>query len=239
MNRPQKALWTKWVVLSCLVCFLVTICILFVRYNKAQPQEIIKIYRPVEATLREIPQSKALPTADTRQSVSTGQQEPAETFHNTTLEHVSELELHEAVSERTDFTSGEHGISGEVRDIETVPELMDAELEHEKWHTNILRKMAELNAGMAEKYPDIILISALSAEEILEIYPTEADRLEIQKRAESMQAEFIGQFSRIFSEFDPETQETVISRTRELFVENFGDEMADRVIADIMNALKR
>ena len=235
MNRPQKALWTKWVVWSGLACFLVTICILYVRYDTAQPQEIIKIYRTVEPTRGETPPSKTGPTAETLERVSAGQQESSETFHNTTLEKGSELGTHEVVSERTPLMSEEHGISGKVRGPETVPERTDAELEHEKWHAN----MNKLNETMAEKYPDIILLSALSPEEILEIYPTDADLAELQKRAESMQSEFIGQMRSLFSELHPDTQVKVLALTREFLVETYGTEMADRAITDIKDALER
>ena len=114
-----------------------------------------------------------------------------------------------AVSERTHLTSEEHGISGKVRGPETVPERTDAELEHEKWHAN----MKKLNETMAEKYPDVMLISLLTPGEILEMYPTEAERLEIQKRAESMQAEFFGQMRSLFSELHPDTQVKALALT--------------------------
>ena len=234
MNRPQKSLWTKWGVWAGLACFLVTICLLFVRYDTAQPQEVIKIYRTVETKSRETPPSKTLPTAETMRRGASGQQESSETVHNTILENVSKFGNHEAVSENTHHQSEEHGISEKVSGSETAIELTDAELEHEKWHAN----MQKLNETMAEKYPDVMLISLLTPGEILEMYPTEADRLVLQKRVESMQAEFFGQMRSLFSELHPDTQEKALALTRDIFVENYGTEMADRIIADMRHALR-
>ena len=95
-----------------------------------------------------------------------------------------------------------------------------------------------LTTQIHEKYSELLAISSMSPKEFNELYPTSEDRIELAKRAQKAQAEFMQSLRPLFLQLPADVREDNLLAAREYFVKNLGTEAADMIMTELRAHLK-
>ncbi len=116
-------------------------------------------------------------------------------------------------------------------------EQTDGEFSVEELHQSTHEFIAVLTAEINEKYPDIIELFSLTPEEILQKYPTEADLNALEERALQYESEFLEDMRGVVKAlvWTDHTEYIVdaLSQIRKTLSENWGDQVADKIMKNI------
>jgi hypothetical protein len=99
------------------------------------------------------------------------------------------------------------------------------------WATDLYEKQ---NA----EFPDILELSGMTPEEIAEKYPTDADRMQLAKRGQDFFDFYSEELGALLSVLPESLRSEVINNLRDQFSETWGNERADKLIADTLQRLQ-
>ncbi len=131
--------------------------------------------------------------------------------------------------------------SGETPDAEgadtVAPTNENAEVLSEeaiqKWVTETMKALDDLNTRFMEKYPELLEISQMTKEDFFEKYPTVESRQALLEYVQSVQPEMFAELRAVFSNLPIEIADDILLEAKDHFIQMWGPETADQVMAKL------
>lgn len=130
----------------------------------------------------------------------------------------------EVLPEKEDIENG----SEESREISpTIPD--DPRLSQQ----SLVNEMARLNSGFYEKYPDVAIQSLLSETEFARLFPTQADRRELEHRTKVLQSTYAKEIDAFLQRIPSETRHTLLQQVQDDLTQKWDRDFAESVIKQL------
>ena len=203
-----------------LLCALLLAGAIYFYYQNAAEPVHIRIYMVPERS-----EKKAEPPPTSFQQVMvrpTTQIPTSEVSHYEQVEDTHDYDLVYGHTDDSDFFLADDSEPEETTNSNFSARLVD-----------LAAQIEAVTTRFSKKYPDLIDLANLSLDEIHELYPTPEALAALAKQSEKARAEFMTDFSSLFSELPTEIREECLSFARETLVASWGTETADAVMTEL------
>lgn len=107
----------------------------------------------------------------------------------------------------------------------------------QKWVTEAMEELEQLNTRFMEKYPELFEISKMTQEEFLEKYKTPEEQQAFLKYVQSVQPEMFAELRAVFSNIPIEIVDDILLEAKDHFVKMWGQEATDHVMSQLQTEL--
>ena len=187
----------------------------FYQQNKPDP-EPVEIYNTPKRVKKQAPSATIPPNPDalseggTREDAQTAEEQP---------------------SSETPAPSVTHTVPPEKKDDVLSDEAI------QKWVTEVMEDLEQLNTQFMEKYPELLEISKMTQEEFLEKYATPEEQQALLEYVQSVQPEMFAELRAVFSSLPIEIVDDILLEAKDHFIQIWGQEAADHVIRQLRTEL--
>ena len=101
------------------------------------------------------------------------------------------------------------------------------------WRESINSEMADLDVGLSDKYPDVMIRSYLSDAEYQTLFPTEASRQQLQRRTTALQTEYASGIRKMLSKTPRDRQSQMLEIARQALSKDWDSDFVDAVIEQL------
>ena len=103
----------------------------------------------------------------------------------------------------------------------------------QKWVTETMEVLDDLNTRFLEKYPELFEIGNMTREDFFEKYPTVESRQALLEYVQSVQPEMFAELRAVFSNLPIEIADDILLKTKDHFIQMWGPETADQVVTQL------
>lgn len=100
----------------------------------------------------------------------------------------------------------------------------------QKWVTETMKVLDDLNTRFLEKYPELFEIGNMTREDFFEKYPTVESRQALLEYVQSVQPEMFAELHTVFSNLPIEIADNILLEAKDHFIQMWGTETADQVM---------
>lgn len=202
--------------------------------KRPMEREFIKIYKATPFSQQNTRGTKASATSSLAESIEDKPPvlSPREDDDNSLMSsHTSDLMSEEKVTEESeiDFSLFEE-MEEPVGNDSPGEDLAAESVNIETW---LAEQIEPLTRQLSEKYPELAELGHMTLAEIHERYPTPEDISALAELSLQAQSEFMEDFRILFSEVPSDVVEESLAIVQEMFTESWGDDTANKVIAEL------
>lgn len=218
---------TKGRVVTLCVFLTFVVGIAFYIHQQSKP-----VPEPIKSDKTPGPQSKQAVPVETLQGETTPEELKPPAAADVHIEHSYLLHRHspdlsEAEPSPVETPDAEK-ISTVVSTDENAKVLSEEAIQ--KWVTETMKVLDDLNTRFLEKYPALFEIGNMTREDFFEKYPTVESRQALLEYVQSVQPEMFAELHTVFSNLPIEIADDILLKTKDHFIQMWGTETADQVM---------
>ena len=115
----------------------------------------------------------------------------------------------------------------------SVKEISETSTAMTDWQQTLTREMTRLDAGFYEKYPDVAIRPLLSDVEFERLFPSQAERNELQKRTKTLQSTYAKEINTLLQRMPREKRNVLLKLVQEGLTCQWDRDFADSVLKQL------